>query len=186
MANQTKKLSKTLVKKMDSLVTEVSNAQITSDDTYYQACNYLKSVQMMRKTITGHYKQIKDAINASRKTILNLEKADLGRIEPAEEKLVSIITAYEDGPATELPDGSTATLDPPKNQYRQETPRVVVRDKDALIAAISSGVAPSILVKPDQSELNKAARQLGKLFSIPGCHVEYDVKIITRSVGDEE
>ena len=50
----------------------------------------------MRRTITKHYKKIKDPLNALRKTYLDLEKDDLASVEPAEQRLKSLIVSYED------------------------------------------------------------------------------------------
>ena len=110
----------------------------------------------MRRTITSHYKPIKDALNGTRKTVLDMEKSDLAKLAPSEERLSVLIQEYED------------------------TSRVVVEDVDALIKAIAEGKVSSDVVKPNIPALNKIAKQFGGLFSMPGCRVETDVTLVTR------
>ena len=131
-------------------------------------------MQTTRKRITSHYAQIKGPLNATRKTVLAMERADLDRIAPAEAAIQTLITTYEDQLEAGL------VLATPTGQYRLETPRPVVEDLGALIAAVHRGdVAREVLV-PHLPTLTAMVRQQGGLFAVPGVRVETELTIVTR------
>jgi len=131
-------------------------------------------VQTTRKRITSHYAQIKGPLNSTRRTVLAMERADLDRIAPAEAAIQGLIAAYEDQLEAGL------VLPTPPGQYRLETPRPVVEDLGALIAAVHRGdVAREVLV-PHLPTLTAMVKQQGGLFAVPGVRVETDLTIVTR------
>lgn len=168
-----------LPKKVETQLNQISEVTLEVHDpqTYQMACEHLSVVQTMRRTITSHYKPIKDALNGTRKTVLDMEKSDLAKLAPSEERLSVLIQEYEDTNEDGL---DQAALTEQLNHHRLTTSRVVVEDVDALIKAIAEGKVSSDVVKPNIPALNKIAKQFGGLFSMPGCRVETDVTLVTR------
>mgnify|MGYP003136644507 CR=1 len=166
-----KKLPKKISTQIDALSASIP-AAITDQPTYLQACEALALVQTTRKRITSHYAQIKGPLNATRKTVLAMERADLDRIAPAEAAIQTLITTYEDQAGAEL--GIT------QGQYRIETPRPVVEDLGALITAVHQGDVPREVLVPHLPTLTAMAKQQGGLFAVPGVRVETDLTIVTR------
>lgn len=169
-----KKLPKRLSNKLVKLTTSATPV-ISTPKTYQEACLILRNLQTLRKTIISHYTPIKDAINSTRKTILDLEKADLGKIQPAEASVMAAIIAYEDG-APEALDVAA-----PIGQYRFCTVRVVVDDMQKFVDGVARGDVSLNAVRPHNPTLNKLARQRGDLFAVAGCHVEKDLAVVTRA-----
>ena len=170
-----KKLPRKISTQIDALSASIP-AAITDQPTYLQACEALALVQTTRKRITSHYAQIKGPLNATRKTVLAMEQADLERIAPAETAIQGLIAAYED----HLEGGMGLLSARPTGQYRIETPRPVVEDLGALIAAVHRGdVAREVLV-PHLPTLTAMVRQQGGLFAVPGVRVETELTIVTR------
>ena len=174
-----KQLPKHLVTQIDALSETVPTLTISDPVTYRKACESLALVQQMRKTIAAHYQQIKNPLNATRKTVLTMEKADLAKIAPAETRLQTLITTYEDGPA-EVEAGVITAVETPDWMYRLVTPRPVVEDLDALIAAVHRGDIPRDVLTPHLPTLTAMAKQQGDLFAVPGVRVEHDTTVVTR------
>ena len=168
-----KKLPKRLSNKLVKLTTSATPV-ISTPKTYQEACLILRNLQTLRKTIISHYTPIKDAINATRKTILDLEKADLGKIQPAEASVMAAIIAYEDA----APEALVAA---PIGQYRFCTVRVVVDDMQEFVDGVARGDVSLNAVRPHNPTLNKLARQRGDLFAVAGCHVEKNLAVVTRA-----
>ena len=168
-----KKLPKRLSDKLARLTTSATPV-ISTPKTYQEACLILRNLQTLRKTIISHYTPIKDAINSTRKTILDLEKADLGKIQPAEASVMAAIIAYEDG----APEALVAA---PIGHYRFCSVRVVVDDMQKFVDGVARGDVSLNAVRPHNPTLNKLARQRGDLFAVAGCHVEKNLAVVTRA-----
>ena len=174
-----KGLPKRVENKLVKTTTLAQGQQITNDRTYRKVCHLLSDLQTLRKAITAHYKPIKDAINGTRRTVLDLEKADLTRVQPAESLVMAAIVAWEDTPH----EGEALQLrEPPEGQYRLVTPRVVVEDLRALVEAISRGEVGLEAVVPHQPTLTRLAKQYGGLFRVPGCRVETNITVVCRDL----
>jgi hypothetical protein len=174
-----KKLPKRIENKLIRLTTQPI-AQITSQPSYLKACQVLRDLQGIRKAITQHYQPIKDAINATRKTILSLEKADLAKIQQPEQAVAEAIIHFEDAPAPSE-GGVVQLIDPPEGQYRLTTPKVVVDDRRAFIEAVCRGEVSLEAITPHLPTLNRLAKQHGQLFAVPGCHVERTITVVCRA-----
>lgn len=171
-----KALPKRVENKLAKVTVLARTQQIESDRTYKNACNLLRDLQTLRKSIAAHYKPIKEAINATRRTVLDLEKADLARVKPSESLVMSEIVAWEDAPN----EGESLQAEPPEGQYRLETPRVIVEDLSALVEAIYKGDVSHEAVVPHQPTLTRLAKQYGALFHVAGCRIEIDVTVVCR------
>ena len=154
--------------------TQAKSIEVCDDPSYYQACEYLAYVQLKRREITDHYKQIKDALNASRRTVLDMEKTHLSRLEPAEARLTELILEYETHSETrhstsqELEEGEgVLALVPPDGQHNRATHQVV------------EGRVPLDTLKAHVPALNKLRKQYGGLFRVPGCRVETRTTVVT-------
>ena len=166
--------------------TQAKSIEVCDDPSYYQACEYLAYVQLKRRELTDHYKQIKDALNTSRRTVLDMEKTHLSRLEPAEARLTELILEYETHSETrhstsqELEEGEGAlALVPPDGQHNRATHQVVVDDLQALVAAVAEGRVPLDALKANVPALNKLRKQYGGLFRVPGCRVETRTTVVT-------
>jgi uncharacterized protein with von Willebrand factor type A (vWA) domain len=162
--------------------TQAKSIEVCDDPSYYQACEYLAYVQLKRREITDHYKQIKDALNTSRRTVLDMEKTHLSRLEPAEARLTELILEYETRHSTsqELEEGEgVVALVPPDGQHNRATHQVVVDDLQALVAAVAEGRVPLDTLKAHVPALNKLRKQYGGLFRVPGCRVETRTTVVT-------
>ena len=111
----------------------------------------LGRVQQTRRRLVEHYKTIKDAINGSRRVILDLEKSHLARIEPAEVTLQQRILEYENSPAPCTAGGALELVSRPEGAYTIKTARVVVTDTDALIDAVLAGGAGAPSANAEQT-----------------------------------
>ena len=165
---------------------QAKSIEVCDDPSYYQACEYLAYVQLKRRELTDHYKQIKDALNASRRTVLDMEKTHLSRLEPAEARLTELILEYETHSETlhstsqELEEGEgVLALVPPDGQHNRATHQVVVDDLQALVAAVAEGRVPLDALKANGPALNKLRKQYGGLFRVPGCRVETRTTVVT-------
>lgn len=168
-----KKLPTKLAAQIDALADTIPTT-VTNQTTYIRACEALALVQTTRKRITSHYAQIKGPLNATRRTVLAMEKGDLARIATAEAALQNLIITYEDQGEAGL------VLETPQGQYRLETPRPVVEDLGALIAAVHKGDVPREVLVPHLPTLTAMVKQQGGLFTVPGVRVEKDITIVTR------
>lgn len=169
-------IPKRLYTQIVKAATQARFVDITDHPTYYQACECLAYVQLKRREITDHYQQIKDALNTSRRTVLEMEKAHLGRLEPAEARITDLILKYEDT----AKDEDALALVPPEGQHNRVTQQVVVDDLRALAFAVLDDRLPLEVLKPNLPALNKLRKQYGGLFRVPGCHVEKRTTVITR------
>ena len=162
--------------------TQAKSIEVCDDPSYYQACEYLAYVQLKRREITDHYKQIKDALNTSRRTVLDMEKTHLSRLEPAEARLTELILEYETRHSTsqELEEGEgVVALVPPDGQHNRASHQEVVEDLQALVAAVAEGRVPLDTLKAHVPALNKLRKQYGGLFRVPGCRVETRTTVVT-------
>ena len=169
--------------------TQAKSIEVCDDPSYYQACEYLAYVQLTRRELTDHYKQIKDALKAARRTVLDMEKTHLSRLEPAEARLTELILEYETHSKTltssllsrsEREEGEgVVALVPPDGQHNRATHQVVVDDLQALVAAGAEGRVPLDALKANVPALNKLRKQYGGLFRVPGCRVETRTTVVT-------
>ena len=173
-------IPKRLYTQIVKAATQAKFVDITDHPTYHQACECLAYVQLKRRELTDHYKQIKDALNASRRTVLDMEKTHLGRLEPAEARLTELILTYEDTAKEAEFTEEALALVPPEGQYNRETEQVVVNDLRALAFAVLDDRLPLEVLKPNMTALNKLRKQYGGLFRVPGCHVDTRTTVITR------
>lgn len=138
------------------------------------ACGWIQQIQDARKAITDHFRPIKDGLNATRTTVLKMEKASLARLEPYESQLSAEIARWE---RDEAPDD----LILPEGHSRRPTLRVVVERFEQLIAAVHRGDIDQDSLLPNLPALTKRARQMGGLYRVPGTRVEHGVTVITTT-----
>ena len=187
-----------LVIQMDDLSAWVSKTTIRTQKSYTKASDTLKTFQTMRKAVPSHYKAIKDPLNAARKQVLDMEKTDLHRLQPAEDRLKTLILDYQDrktaednAAAAEAIATAHATGHPltpqvasiavPDGQHTRTYTRVVVVDFAALVQSVAKGETPIDALEPNQGYLNKLVAQTGaSLFAVPGCTVEQHRTVVTR------
>ena len=177
-------MAKKVPKRLDTALiqhtTEAQFATSSSPQTYQEAYRILGRVQQTRRRLGEHYKTIKDAINGSRRVILDLEKSHLARIEPAEVTLQQRILEYENSPAPCTAGGALELVSRPEGAYTIKTARVVVTDTDALIDAVLAGEVPREVQGPHLPTLNKLLRQQCGLFRAAGTRVEEDETVVVR------
>lgn len=182
----TPELPKALTTQLSRLTTEVMDYQPLNEVTYRQALDSLSVYQQMRRQIQKHYKAIKDPINQARKKILTLEKADLDRVSPGEDRLQRLIRAFLKQrtalpTAAPQPDGdSTALRVTPPVPHRKTTRRTVtITDFAALVSAVERGDVPIEALEPNIPYLTQRAKQEEGLFQMPGVHVDTTITIVT-------
>ena len=171
-------------------------ATIANGADYLTASELLQQINRQRREVEKHYASIKQPINAARKHILALEKTDLARLTTPATALSAAIVAYEDaqaetdraeaqsllaasreGIAVAAPSARVVT---PEHQYRRQSRTVTVNHLGALIAAVAAGDVPLSVLSPNQTILNRMAREQGDLFAVPGCAVNINTTVVTR------
>ena len=194
---QLQKLPNEVVVQISDVSTWARKTHIQTQASYEKACDALKTLQVMRRTITKHYKKIKDPLNALRKTYLDLEKDDLASVEPAEQRLKSLIVSYEDKKRAEeaveskryldaVDAGDTALpvpvskIEAPKGHSRRDISRAVVTNLRLLVDAVARNELPIDVLQANIPALNRLLAKQGDLFSAPGVSVETTSVVVGR------
>lgn len=79
-----------------TLKTQALSIKVTDPASYEAACEMLKVTKSMEKTIIEHFKPLKQAIDASKKVILDQEKAALYPVQEADGIVRTEVTTYLD------------------------------------------------------------------------------------------
>ena len=185
-----------IVIEIDRSIDAAHQMTITDGATYYAASQMLQGINDQRRMVEKHYASIKKPLNAARKHIIALEKADVGRLTQPAAVLSAAIVAYED--AQQAKDAAEAKvllaaslkgmtvapqvprLTPADHQYRRQTRSVTVENFPELVAAVAKGDVPLDALAPNTTILNRMAREQGDLFAVPGCTLNVNTTVVTR------
>jgi phage FluMu protein gp41 len=185
-----------IVIEMDRAIDAADHLTITDDESYYAASQMLQCINDQRRAVEKHYASIKKPLNAARKHIIELEKADVGRLTQPASALSAAIVTYEDtqrdADAAEAKtllaaslQGVTVAPQVPRlatadRQYRRQTRSVEVVNLEELVHAVARGEVPLEAVAANTTILNRMAREQGDLFRVAGCQVNINTTVVTR------
>jgi len=186
-----------LVTEATDLETWVKKTSIKSQTSYDKASARLGDFQRLRRTIQAHFAAVKSPINAALKDIRAMEKAELAKIAPSEERLKALILTYDakqrearDAAVRDALTNGTEITPPthtrPAGQSIVTTKRTALVDVPAFIAAVARGDVPMEVVTAEkvvaalEVELNKLRRSHGDLFSVPGVVVQSTDNVVDR------